>query len=668
MPRSLVAMSSLVQMAIKPVLARPASTALQESLAFIEKRLRPVAENLAVAGDTVLGGFPNAEFAHQAAMRLLSAGGQNARQWQIGIATGTGDAALQALQLASAASSGEAIVASEVHGLLAATSRARYLPTETVAGRHACRTLPRGVRRAFMITPMGQPGSPERARSRFVYEQLVAPACARLVPRCIVVHPDDQAGSDVWADISNTLFSADHVLAYLGLAPWNPNVMVEVGYRLATGKPLVILAPRGLPFDLANRRTVMLPEDPAAMSGADIDAAIDKIVQLMAERETQDLGWADLRPTATIELDLRDVPVKEHRVGDASQQTADLFDLPRTHLIGMGPEDLMEHLGSLMDREQHEAFLQEQALLYGQADMLSVARRPVYAEVPIFMTKHSNPAYFHRAFLPAILTHERVEDRLLTRVVYLDVSRHLTCDSRGVCRVPKPGPNLDILFSRYADAYDAVLPNLPNYTEALDEHCTRLAPRPGRAILDLGAGTGNLTLRLLEAGATVTAVDRNRAMLDRLHDKCTAHEDRLTVVERDAADLSCFDAGSFDAVNVLLMLFAVEQPASVIREAWRVLRPGGSLVLTEPAHSFDLDRILEETEEHLKQAGTLEALATGWETVKRVNVAFRSALEDGGKAEDFRELLQELAGHGSRVRSKKAYRGHCLTLWVSKPS
>ena len=58
----------------------------------------------------------------------------------------------------------------------------------------------------------------------------------------------------------------------------------------------MILAPRGLPFDLANRRTVMLPEDPTEMSDGDIEAAMTKILQLMTERETQDLGWGDLRP------------------------------------------------------------------------------------------------------------------------------------------------------------------------------------------------------------------------------------------------------------------------------------------------------------------------------------------------------------------------------------
>jgi hypothetical protein len=104
----------------------------------------------------------------------------------------------------------------------------------------------------------------------------------------------------------------------------------------------------------------------------------------------------------------------------------------------------------------------------------------------------------------------------------------------------------------------------------------------------------------------------------------------------------------------------------VIREAGESSAPEVTLSSPNFSHCFDLDRILEEPEQELRQSGKLEAFANRGETVKRVNFAFGSALEDGSKAEDFRDLLQELGGN--RVRSRKAYGDHCVTLWVTKPS
>ncbi|HMH48788.1 MAG TPA: class I SAM-dependent methyltransferase [Candidatus Acidoferrum sp.] len=652
-----------VMMAVKPTGSAPATIPdMKELRDGLEGRLQGLVDKLSVAGDLILLETPSATHAHRAAGRLHSLAVDRAvDRWQAGVA---GDV-LPASQLVNAAAPGETILARPLHRQLAPRVRARYLPAETIAGHEACRSLPPGTRRCFVITPLGEPESDTRRLSDWIFRQLIAPACQRLLPRCLVVHPLEQEGADVWADISNALFAADHVVAYLGTRPWNPNVMVEVGYRLATGKPLVILAPQGdLPFDLLNRRTIMLPENPTSMSPDAIGQTVDAVVEMMTARETKDLGWGDLRPTATVELDLRDVEVKDHSIGDASQETADLFDLPRTHLVGMSPEDLIEHLRSLMDEAQHEAFVKEQNRLYAQADVLSVAPEPLYAEVPIFLTKHRNPAYFHRAFLPAILMREQIEHRLLTRVVYIDVSRHVRIDTRGIYKVPKPGPNLDLLFSRYADAYDAVLLTLPNYVETVATHCRLLKPAPGKAVLDLGAGTGNVTCRLLDQGASVTAVDRNVAMLERLQAKCSTDDGRLEVMTRDVTDLSCLRSESFDAVNILLVLFAVEQPEKVLREARRVLRPGGVIVVTEPSRSFNLPRVLEETERELRHAGRLPALAEQWDVVKRVNTAFRAALEEGYRAENVREWLSDLEFKG--VQSRPAYQGHCLTLSATR--
>ena len=64
------------------------------------------------------------------------------------------------------------------------------------------------------------------------------------------------------------------------------------------------------------------------------------------------------------------------------------------------------------------------------------------------------------------------------------------------------------------------------------------APRPGDRILEIGPGLGLLTGGLLDAGATVTAVELDRGLAAFLRDRFAAalEADRLTLVEGDALD------------------------------------------------------------------------------------------------------------------------------------
>jgi hypothetical protein len=82
--------------------------------------------------------------------------------------------------------------------------------------------------------------------------------------------------------------------------------MLEVGYRLATAKPLVVLAPAGeLPFDLKNHRTIILPADPSELAEEEAEAKVAELMELTTKRVARDRGWAGLHPTATIEVDRR---------------------------------------------------------------------------------------------------------------------------------------------------------------------------------------------------------------------------------------------------------------------------------------------------------------------------------------------------------------------------
>lgn len=100
-------------------------------------------------------------------------------------------------------------------------------------------------------------------------------------------------------------------------------------------------------------------------------------------------------------------------------------------------------------------------------------------------------------------------------------------------------------------------------------------------LLDIGTGTGRM-LRLLGVSAeTAVGIDISREMLvlarSNLH---AAGLEQLSVRQGNMYQLRFAD-GSFDTVTIDQVLYQADQPAEVLREAARVLRPGGRLLLVE---------------------------------------------------------------------------------------
>ena len=134
------------------------------------------------------------------------------------------------------------------------------------------------------------------------------------------------------------------------------------------------------------------------------------------------------------------------------------------------------------------------------------------------------------------------------------------------------------MFDGVAKRYDLVNDLLSlGRTKAWRKATTKLIePRPGMKILDLAAGTGSSSEPLAAAGADVIPADFSEGMLAAGR-KARPH---LPFTKADALNLP-FTDGEFDVATISFGLRNTQKTAKALAEMYRVVKPGGLLVVTE---------------------------------------------------------------------------------------
>jgi len=130
------------------------------------------------------------------------------------------------------------------------------------------------------------------------------------------------------------------------------------------------------------------------------------------------------------------------------------------------------------------------------------------------------------------------------------------------------------LFDRSAEEYDAVRPGYPD--ELIEDLIDASGVPDGGAVLEIGCGTGQLTVPLAEMGYTITAVELGWE-LSRLAAKNLERFPNAAVV---CADFERWDVkpGAYDLV-VSAQAFHWIEPAIGYPKVHFALRPGGCLAL-----------------------------------------------------------------------------------------
>ncbi|MEP2534306.1 bifunctional demethylmenaquinone methyltransferase/2-methoxy-6-polyprenyl-1,4-benzoquinol methylase UbiE [Shimia sp.] len=111
-----------------------------------------------------------------------------------------------------------------------------------------------------------------------------------------------------------------------------------------------------------------------------------------------------------------------------------------------------------------------------------------------------------------------------------------------------------------------------------------LAPRPGQKLLDVAGGTGDISFRFLKRAGQghATVLDLTEPMLVEGRKRAEADQmaESLDWVVGDAMSLP-FENNTFDVYTISFGIRNVTRPQEALNEAYRVLKPGGRLMVLE---------------------------------------------------------------------------------------
>ena len=143
-------------------------------------------------------------------------------------------------------------------------------------------------------------------------------------------------------------------------------------------------------------------------------------------------------------------------------------------------------------------------------------------------------------------------------------------------------------YNLAADVYDENEKYLNSFEQG--ELVPLLAGIAGKKVLDVGAGTGRLSISLANRDARVTALDVSPKMLEKIKRKLQRRvsddgtrrdfvKSKIQTVVGEAESLP-FENDSFDIVTAAFLIAHLKDPIRFFDEVYRVLKDGGIFVVT----------------------------------------------------------------------------------------
>jgi ubiquinone/menaquinone biosynthesis C-methylase UbiE len=184
----------------------------------------------------------------------------------------------------------------------------------------------------------------------------------------------------------------------------------------------------------------------------------------------------------------------------------------------------------------------------------------------------------------------------------------------------------------YDSVYSYVLDDIPFYVEE--------ALAAGGPVLELGCGTGRVTIPIADAGVDITGVESSNAMLDVARRKAAAlsEDSRPRLVAGDMRELS-LGGQQFYLVIIpfrgFLALMTVEDQMSALSSISSHLAPGGKLIFD--VFVPDLDMLVQAGDTSYHFRDVVDA-----ETGRRLVLWHQSAYDNHAQIIDARIIVEEL--------------------------
>ncbi|MEN8184959.1 MAG: methyltransferase domain-containing protein, partial [Myxococcota bacterium] len=171
----------------------------------------------------------------------------------------------------------------------------------------------------------------------------------------------------------------------------------------------------------------------------------------------------------------------------------------------------------------------------------------------------------------------------------------------------------------------------------------------GDRVLDLGSGAGPFPLQLARSEPPgqlrIVEMDVVREALTRTRERMAGRTDESSGVDVQFAQADLdgvrgrgsipFRDGSVDAILLSLVLNYVADPSALLAETFRLLRPGGRMVLSSLKRDADISTICVDTIHELRSGRGRSAL--GAEGERRMGESLKRFINDAARLLDFEE-------------------------------